>query len=153
MLAQLFPRALDADYRGSRSALWVFGFVVTIKSLQSLMSLFNGHAILMTADGIPVDTYAPVAAQTVIALFALIGAARLPFYALCALALARYRSAVPLLFTLMIADYLVRSAALFYLPVERTGSAGGLIVNRVLFAVMLVGLWLSLRTRRSGATQ
>jgi hypothetical protein len=149
MLAQLFPRALDADYRGAKSALWLFGVVVTIKTLQSLMSLFNGHAILMTADGIPVDTYAPVAAQTVIALFALIGAARLPFYALCALALARYRSAVSLLFALMIVDYLVRSAALYYLPVERTGPAGGLIVNRVLFAMMLVGLWLSLRPPRA----
>jgi hypothetical protein len=58
---------------------------------------------------------------------------------------------VPLLFTLMALDYLARSLALYYLPIDRTSSIGGLMVNRVLFALMLLGLVLSLRPRRATA--
>ena len=97
MLAQLFPQRLDADYRGSRFAPWLLALVVIVKSLQSLVSIFAGHFVAMGADGIPLDTYTPAGAQTVVALFALLGIGRLPFYALCVLALARYRSAIPLM--------------------------------------------------------
>jgi hypothetical protein len=153
MFARLFPRALDADYRGSRVALWLFGVVVAVKSLQSLMSIFNGHNIARTADGIPLDTYGSAAAAAFVALFALLGVAKLPFYALCVAALARYRSAVPLLFALLALEYLARSAALYYLPIARTSQTGGLIVNRALFAMMLVGLWLAVRPVRDAATR
>ncbi|MFN8574747.1 MAG: hypothetical protein U0132_22020 [Gemmatimonadaceae bacterium] len=148
MMAPLLPRSLGAEYRGSQSALWLFGLVVTVRSLQSLVSIFNGHYVAITADGIPVDSYTAAGAQTVLALFALIGVAKLPFHALSVLALVRFRSAVPLFFAIMALEYIVRSLTLMYLPIERSGPAGGLVVNRVLFAVMLVGLWLSLRTRR-----
>lgn len=147
MLAQLVPQRLDADYRGSRFAPWLLALVVTVKSLQSVVSIFAGHDVAMGADGIPLDTYTPAGAQTVVALFALLGIGRLPFYALCVLALVRYRSAVPLMFALFALEYVARSLALLYLPIARTGTAGGLVVNRVLFALMLIGLVLSLRRR------
>lgn len=148
MLARLFPQRLDADYRGSRFAPWLLALVVTVKSLQSVVSIFAGHYVAMSADGIPLDAYTPASAQTVVALFALLGIARLPFYALGVLALVRYRSAIPLMLALFALEYVGRSLALLYLPIARTGTAGGLVVNRVLFALMLIGLVLSLRRRR-----
>lgn len=150
MLGQLLPARFDNAYLGSRIAPWLLGVVLTIKLLQSVVSIFIGASVASSADGIPLDTYGPAAAQTVIALFALLGAARLPFYALCALVLARYRSAVPLMLALFSADYVLRTSLLYFVPIERTGTAGGLVVNQVLFALMVVGLVLSLR-RRSAA--
>ena len=151
MLGQLIPPRLDNAYHGSRVAPWLLGLVVTIKLLQSVMSVFLGATVASTADGVPLDSYTPAAAQTVIAMFALLGSARLPFYALCLLALAKYRSAIPLMLALFSLDYVTRSLVLYYLPIERTGATGGLVVNQVLFAVMLVGLVLSLRRRRDAA--
>lgn len=147
MLGQLLPARLDNAYHGSRIAPWLLGVVLTIKLLQSVVSIFAGASVASSADGIPLDTYAPAAAQTVVAMFALLGVTRLPFYALCALALARYRNAVPLMLALFSLDYVVRSLVLYYLPIERTGTAGGLVVNQVLFALMVIGLGLSLRRR------
>jgi hypothetical protein len=147
MLGQLLPPRLDNAYHGSRVAPWLLGVVVTIKLLQSVMSVFLGASVASNADGIPLDTFTPAAAQTVIGMFALLGVARLPFYALCVLALAKYRSAVPLMLALFSLDYVVRSFVLYYVPIERTGPAGGLVVNQVLFALMVVGLVLSLRRR------
>ncbi|MFA6166929.1 MAG: hypothetical protein WC700_09950 [Gemmatimonadaceae bacterium] len=145
MLGQLLPPRLDNAYRGSRIASWLLGLVLTVKFLQSMMTIFRGAFVASSADGIPLDTYAPAAAQTFIAMFALLGSARLPFYALCALALAKYRSAIPLMFALFSLDYVARSLVLYYLPIERTGPAGGLVVNQALFALMIIGLALSLR--------
>lgn len=101
------------SYRGSRIAPWLLGVVVTIKLLQSVVSIFLGASVASSADGIPLDTYSPAGAQTVIALFSL--------------------------------DYVARSLVLYFVPIERTGAAGGLVVNQVLFALMVVGLVLSLR--------
>lgn len=151
MLGQLLPPRLDNSYRGSRIAPWLLGLVLTIKFLQSMMAIFRGAYVASFADGIPLDTFSPASAQAFIAIFALLGSARLPFYALCALALARYRSAIPLLLALFSLDYVTRSLVLYYLPIERTSATGGLVVNQVLFAVMLVGLVLSLRRRRDAA--
>ncbi|MBM3908098.1 MAG: hypothetical protein FJ363_08490 [Gemmatimonadetes bacterium] len=149
MLRQLFPARLDNSYQGSTLALWLLGAVLVMKTLQSLVSIFMGATVASGADGIPLSTYTPAAAQAVVALFALLGIARLPFYALCALALARYRSAVPLMLALFALEYIARSIALYFVPIARTGTAGGLVVNRVLFALMLLGLFLSLRPRRN----
>ena len=151
MLGQLLPPRLDNTYVGSRLAPWFLGVVLAVKVAQSLVSIFMGHYVAMSADGIPLDTYTPAGARAVVALFALLGVARMPFFALCALALARYRSAVPLMLALFALEYLGRSLALVFIPIERTGTAGGLVVNRALFALMIVGLALSLRRRRDAA--
>jgi len=148
MFGPLLPARLDNSYRGSRVATWLLGVILTVKVLQSIMSIFRGAYVASSADGIPFDTYTPAGAQTVVAMLALLGAARLPFYALCALALAKYRSAIPLMLALFSLDYVVRTLVLYFLPIARTGTAGGLVVNQVLFALMVVGLVLSLR--RSG---
>lgn len=152
MLGQLLPPRLDNAYHGSRIAPWLLGVVVTIKLLQSMMSIFRGAYVASSDDGIPLDTFTPAAAHTIIAMFALLGVSRLPFYALCVLALAKYRSAVPLMLALFSLDYVTRSLILYYLPIERTSSTGGLVVNQVLFAFMVVGLVLSLRRRRDALT-
>jgi hypothetical protein len=39
MFEALLPRHLDNQYRGSRLALWFFGLVVAMKSVQSLAIL------------------------------------------------------------------------------------------------------------------
>lgn len=152
MLGQLLPPRLDNSYHGSRVAPWLLGLVVSMKFLQSMMSIFRGAYVASSADGIPLDTYTPAAAQTFIAMFALLGSARLPFYALCVLALVKYRSAIPLVLSLFSLDYVTRLLVLYYLPIERTGATGGLVVNQVLFALMVVGLVLSLQRRRDALT-
>lgn len=70
MLEQLLPAHLDNQYRGQRLALWLFGLVVALKSVQSLAIVFNGYSTGRDADGIPLDSYAPAVAQTVVAVLA-----------------------------------------------------------------------------------
>jgi hypothetical protein len=148
-LAELLPRRLDNEYRGSRFALWLFGLVVAMKSTQSLAIIFNGYSTAMGADGIPLDSFTPVVAQTVVAVFAQGSLWRLFFCLLCGLVLLRYRNAVPLMFGLLALNYLASQLVLGFVPLPRVGAPIGPLVNLLLFVVMLVGLGLSL-WRRDG---
>ena len=145
MLDDLLPRRLDNEYRGSKPALWLFGLVVTMKGTQSLAIIFNGYATARDADGIPLDTYTPAVAQTVVALFAQGSLWRLFFCLLCVLVLIRYRSAVPLMFAALALNYLAAQLVMQFVPLPRVGSPVGPLMNLILFVVMLVGLGLSLR--------
>lgn len=149
MLERILPQRLDNEYRGNRLALWLFGLVVVMKIAQSLAILFSGYTIARDADGIPVDTYPPAIAGTLVAVLAQSALWRLFFCAICAVALARYRSAVPLMFALLAVNYLCSEVVFRFLPLVRVGSPPGPTVNLVLFILMLVGLTLSLWRRNA----
>ena len=149
MFETVLPRKLDHEYRGTKAALWIFGLVVALKAVQSLAIIFAGYSTARDADGIPLDTYTPASASTVVAVFAQGSLWRLFFCIVCALVLARYRSAVPLMFALLAMNYLAAQVILFFVPLIRMGSPPGPAVNFVLFVFMLVGLGLSLRRRRA----
>ena len=148
MFEKFFPRGVDNAYRGSKVALWLFGLVVAMKITQSLAVIFSGYYTARNADGIPLETFTPAAAQTAVALFAQASLWRLTFCLMCVLALVRYRSAIPLMFVLFVLNYLTGELILRFVPLVRTGTPLGPTVNLILFALMVIGLALSLRSPR-----
>jgi hypothetical protein len=112
---------------------------------MSVNSMFNAAEVASSADGIPLDTYAPAAAGTIISLFALLGLAHFTLCLLGILVLVRYRSMIPFMFALLLLEHLGRRLILHLMPIVRTGTPPGFYVNLVLLAVMLAGLALSLR--------
>lgn len=152
MFDRLLPRRLDNEYRGSRVALWLFGLVVAMRSAQSLGIIFNGYQTARGADGIPLDSFTPAAAQTVVGVFAQGSLWRLFFCVLCGLVLFRYRNAVPLMFALLAFHYLTSLVILALVPIPRVGTPIGPLMNLMLFAIVLVGLGLSL-WRRGGSAR
>lgn len=147
MFAKLLPQPIDNTYRGYKIALWLFGFVVAVRFTQSVLIISNGYSTVRDADGIPLDTYTPAAAQTVLALFAQLSVWRLIFCLLCGLVLARYRSAVSLMFALLLLHYLAVQLISQFVPLVRVGRPPGVIMNFILFGLMIVGLALSLWRR------
>lgn len=147
MFGKLFPRPIDNTYRGYKAALWLFGLVVAVRIVQSVLIIFNGYSVARDADGIPLDTFPPAAAQTVVALFALSALYRLILSLLCALVLVRYRRAIPLMFAVLLLNYLAAQLILRLLPLASTGTPPGPVVNLITLALVFVGLALSLRSR------
>jgi hypothetical protein len=66
--------------------------------------------------------------------------------------LVRYRAMIPLMFALLVLEYLSRRPILLFLPIVRSGPPPGSVVNLALLAVMIVGLALSLRSKGHGRT-
>lgn len=147
----IFPEQINNSFRGNRLALWLFGFVVSLRILQSLAVLFNGRSIVISADGVPVDTFSPDSAAAVVAIFALCGLYRLIFSLLCVVVLWRYQGAVPFMFAVVVLEYLAKQTVLYFIPLARTGTPPGPVVNLLLFLMALAGLGLSLHSRRTDA--
>jgi hypothetical protein len=144
---QLLPQRFDNTYRGHTLALWLFALIVLMRVVMSLNSILNGRSVASSADGIPLETYTPAAAQTAVSLFALLGFSNLVICLVCVLVLARYRSMVPLMFTLLLLQYMGGRLILHYLPIVRTGTPPGFYVNLSLLVLMIIGLMLSLRSQ------
>jgi hypothetical protein len=116
--------------------------------MQSLVIIFDGRTVARGADGIPLDAYPPDAAQTAVALFAQGALWRLFIALLCVLVLVRYRSAVPFMFVVLALGFLGSQLLLRLVPFVRVGAPPGPYVNLATFALMVVGLALSLWPRR-----
>ena len=147
MFAKLFPESVDNTYRGHKAALWIFGLVVAIRIIQSVNTIFNGYSIAK-GDGIPIDAFAPDAAQTVLSMFALSAFSRLILSLLCVLVLVRYRSAIPFMFVVLAFNLLGNQVILRFLPAAGSETQVGPIIFMVLMSLIVVGLALSLRNRR-----
>ena len=147
MFNQLLPQSFDNTYRGHRLALWLFALLVVLKVIISLNSIFNGYSVATSADGIPLDTYPSGAAQTVVSIFALSALSAFMLCLLSILALARYRSMIPIMIALFLLEFLSKRLVLKVIPIVVTGTPPGFYVTLVLFAVMIVGLTLSLRNQ------
>lgn len=150
MFNQLLPRHIDNEYRGYKVALWVFGLLLLMKIVISFNSIFNGYLVAASADGIPLDTFTPAAARTVVSLFALRGLSNFVICLLCILVLVRYRSVIPFMFALLLLDNLSKRLILQFLPIVRTGTPPGFYVDLILLALTMVGFALSRRWFREG---
>jgi len=146
---RLFPRKVDNTYTGSKIALWVFAFVITIRAIQSIMIIVNGYSIAQSADGIPLESYPAAAAQTIVAIFALSSLNRLIISLIGAVVLIRYRRAVSLMFVVLGLAYLGTQLITLFIPIVRVGTPPGVIMNRVLIGLTLAGFLLSLWQRRT----
>ena len=146
-LDQLLPQRADNTYRGHTLALALFGLLLLLKAGISLGSIFNGHTAASSADGIPLDTYTPAGARTVLSLFALLGLANVTICVIGTVVLVRYRSLIPFMFGLLLLQQLSRGLILQILPIERTGTPPGSAINVVILSMMILGLALSLWRR------
>jgi hypothetical protein len=150
MFDKLLPRPIDNTYSGSKIALWLLGLIVFVHTLQSVLVLVNGYSIAQSADGIPLETYPPAAAQTILAIFMTASLRRLIISLMCAVVLLRYRSVVPLMFVVLGLSYLGGQVIFQFVPIVRVGTPPGVIMNLIMFVLTVVGLALSL-WRRGGS--
>jgi len=147
MFDKLLPQPIDNKYSGSKIALWLFGLIVFVHILQSVMVLVNGNMVARSADGIPLENYPAAAAQTIMAIFMTSSLRRLIISLICAVVLFRYRSAVPLMFVVLGLNYLGGQLIFQFIPIGRIGTPPGVVVNLIMFALMIAGLVLSLWKR------
>lgn len=147
MFEKLFPRPIDNRYSGSKIALWLFGLIVFVGTIQSVMVLVKGQMVARSADGIPLENYPAAAAETILAIFMVSSLRRLIISLICAVVLFRYRSAVPLMFVVLGLTYLGGQAIFQFVPIVRVGTPPGVFMNLIMFGLTIVGLALSLWTR------
>ena len=144
MLNRIFPPQFDNNYRGHKLALWLFALLVLLKLGISLSAIFDGYNMARDADGIPIDTFTSGGAEAVVSVTALLGLSHFLLAALCLLTLVRYRAMIPLMFVLLLVEFLGKKWILLVHPIVRTGASPSTYINLLLIALLITGLILSL---------
>ena len=147
MIDRLFPSHIDNNYRGHRLALWLFFPITAITLGRSLVPIFLSDGGAQSIATIPLDTYAPEAADAVIRGFALWGLSQLLLAFLYVGVLWRWRTLLPLMYLLLVAEYVGRFAIGVTNPVVTLETPSGATANFVFAGLGLVMLVLSLRSR------
>jgi hypothetical protein len=152
ILGRLFPRQADNTFRGHRAALWLLGLFIALKLAMSVNSMVNTASVAAGADGLPLDSYGPAAAQTVLMLFALTALGQLTITVFALITLIRYRAMVPFIYLLLLGEQLARRFIVQDYAVARTeGIPAGWYVTLGLLALLTLGLVLSLLPARQRA--
>ncbi len=150
MLDRFFPKQADNRFLGNRLALWLFAPLAFVHTAIALAGIFSADGGAQSADGIPLDSFGPQAAQAVISTIAFLGFADLIVCFFYWLALVRYRALVPLMYLVMVSDFIAHKAINALKPMERMpGTSTGSIVTLALFGLAVIGLVFSLTGSRT----
>ncbi|MDP9119789.1 MAG: hypothetical protein M3O15_00190 [Acidobacteriota bacterium] len=144
MLKRIFPERVDNHYRGYRLALWLFVPITFMRIAISLIHILYADGGARSISTIPLDTYPPGAAQNVIALFARMGLDQLSLGLLLVTVLFRYRALVPLMYVLIVVQYLAEEGIVYMKPLALAGTSGARTPALVLTVLSVSGLVLSL---------
>jgi len=149
IVERVLPRQIDNSFNGHRLALWLLAALIALRLLMSINSIVNTESVAVGADRIPLDSYGPAAARTVLMLFASTALGQLALTLIAFTALIRYRTLVPFIFVVLIAEHLARRSLVQSYAIERAdGASPGWYINLAILTVMAVGLVLSLRRAR-----
>lgn len=146
LLDRVLPKAADNRYRGHAAALWLFGLLVFFKTMISVISLV-GPAQGFAADGIPLNTYPAAAAQALIGVGAYLDVELLMLVLIFTLTLVRYRALIPLMYLMLVIEFLAHRAAGLHWPIVRTGVTAGSYFVLGMFALDLIGFGLAVTGR------
>ena len=154
MFARLFPKHADNNYRGYKFAILLLVAAVLLRLGMAYAALFDTHGMVQDADSIPIDTWGPAAAATMLYMTKLLGLDHLLLTVVAVVVLIRWRSLIPFAFLLLLAEQLGRFSLKLANPIPRTGiSYVPIDPNLVIIAALLIGLALSLATPRTAARE
>lgn len=154
MLGRLLPRSLSNAYLGS---WWAVVLLLPVLLMKTVIGFnFSGvnpyidvREILMTVDGVPMDTFSPQAAASVLDTAGAWGAA---LFAMCLfvwLVLIRYRAGLPVAILVLLVEQLLRTGADTIRVIEKIMAgtaqlAPGAMINLGMSAVLVLAFVLSL---------
>lgn len=154
MPGRLFPRSLTNDYQGSWAAPCLLAPVLIMKTVigfnfSGLNPFVSVGEVLQTVDGVPLDTFSPEAAATIVDTASAWGMAQ---FALCLfvwLVVVRYRAGLPAAILVLLSEQLGRTgvgtarlvAELLATPAM---PAAGALINLGMTAFLTIALLLSL---------
>ncbi len=145
MLARLFPAQIDNQFSGPRFALWFFYPITLMTIVRSLIHVFRFDGGAQSIATIPLDSFTAAGSATVIAIFAQWGLSQLLMGGLYVVVLLRYRGLIPLMYVLILFEYVGRMAVGAMKPITTLETPPGGPGSVVIALIAITALVLSLR--------
>ena len=148
---RLLPKA-DNDYRGHRFAVWLLWPMILGNGFLFAVHVFLHDSGAQQIGTMPLDTYAPNAAATIVAFVAQWGLKQGLTAALCAVVLWRYRAWIPLIFAFLAFEQVAKMAIGGFKPIHTVETPPGAAITVAMTVCALVGFVLALRQREGAAS-
>jgi hypothetical protein len=141
----IFPRQYDNSFKGNKIALYVFYLLTLVTMWRSQHHLFAADGGAQSIATIPLDQLTTMGATAVVSTFSLWGLSQLLIGIIYFISAVRYKSLIPLLYVLMLFEYVIR---LFYIgnfkPMPTLGTAPGAIGNYIFIGISILMIILSI---------
>ena len=135
-----------SNIQGARLPLVIFAILTFVFTTRALIHMLKDDGGAQAFATIPLDTYPPGAAKTIIAFQAAVGIDQLLLCFVYILILVRYRSLLPLGYILITLEFGLGTLIIGsgWKPIEFSGTAPGYVAIFVVPPMALVLCWLSL---------
>ena len=140
----LLPEIVDNQYRGVKLAQYAFLLITAATIVRSLIHVFAADGGAMSIATIPLNTYPPEAAATVVLMFSFWGLSQLLMGFVYLGVYLKYKSLIPVMYVLLIVEYAMRIVIGQMKPIVTAGTAPGSVGNWIMVPVCAVLLTLSL---------
>ncbi len=141
---KVLPKVIDNQYKGNNIAKQVFLAITILTLIRSLIHVFAPDGGAQSIATIPLDTYTQAGAASVIMVFSLWGLSQLLMGVMYLVVCLRYKSLIPAMYVLLIAEYIMRIVIGMMKPIETVGTAPGGVGNWIIVPLCIIMLWLSL---------
>ncbi len=145
-MKKVLPKSASNDYRGNRLAAVVFLVIALVGTVRSVVHLLAPDGGAGSIAGM--DLSVP-GAKGIIFAFSLWGSSQLLMAAVQLIVYFRYRTLIPLMYLLLIAEYSLRIVVGHIKPVSFAHTPPGQIGNYVIIPLAVVMLVLAIRDRRA----
>ncbi|MEO2168711.1 MAG: hypothetical protein ABGY42_11430 [bacterium] len=147
MLDRILPSLAGNDYRGHRLGLWLFWPITLLTIVRSCIHVFRVDGGAQSIATIPLDTFTQGGGAAVVTVFALWGLSQLLLGLVYLVVLLRYRALIPLMYLLLLLEYLGRAAIGAMKPILTMETPPGARFGTVMIVLSFAGLVLSLRSK------
>ncbi|QSX78875.1 hypothetical protein [Agrilutibacter solisilvae] len=144
MLKPILPAVVDNRLPGPALAVWLFVPQVFMKLALGMTHILRADGGAQSISRMPLDTYPDGAAQNVIALMARMGLEQLLMGALFLVVLLRYRALIPLMYCVVVLQFVAHRLVAGMKPLALAGASGVGAMQLVVAGLAVVGLLLAL---------
>lgn len=145
----LLPNAVDNRFNGIKLAQYAFLMITLATIVRSLIHVFAPDGGAQSIATIPLDTYPAEAAATVIFMFSFWGLSQLLMGMVYLGVYLKYKSLIPMMYVLLILEYVMRIVIGQMKPIVTAGTAPGSVGSWIMVPVCIVLLLLSLLPARA----
>ena len=147
---KLLPVVIDNQFRGIKLSQYAFLLITAATIVRSLIHVLAPDGGAQSIATIPLESYSPQAAATVILMFSLWGLSQLLMGFVYLGVYLKYKSLIPMMYLLLTVEYAMRIVIGQMKPIVTSGTAPGSIGNWIMVPVCVVLLALSLfQSRRN----
>jgi hypothetical protein len=140
----VLPEKITNEFKGHKITLYVFIGIVLMTLVRSCIHIFAPDGGAQSVAGFPLNTYTESASSMIILIFSLWGTSQLLMGIVYVIVLIRYKSLIPLMYILLLIEYVSRFLLGVFKPAVSTHVIPGGVLDYIMIPLAIIMLFFSI---------